>query len=72
MTENELLAELKNELSYSPIEPDEVTCKMVQEATGLSDTKVMDKLNKKVGDGTLTRRRVKLPTGFVVWAFRKA
>ena len=72
MTENELLAELANELNFPPIEPDEVTCKMIQDKIGLSDTKVMDRLNEKVKAGLLTKRRVKLPNGHVVFAFRKA
>lgn len=72
MTENELLAELANELSFPPIEPDEVTCKMLQDKVGLSDTKIMDKLNEKVKAGLLTKRRARLPNGHVVFAFRKA
>lgn len=72
LTENELLAELVRELTVPPIEPDEVTCKMIQDGTGLSDNKAMSFLKDKVAAGELTTRNVRLPNGRVVMAFRKA
>lgn len=72
MTENELLAELLAELNYPAIEPDEVTSKILEDATGHSDNWCMNKLRSLEAAGRLTSRKVTLPNGRIVIAFRKS
>ena len=72
MTENELLRELLAETTYPAIDPDEVTSKMLEDATGRSDNWCMKKLRTQEAEGRLKSRRVTLPNGRVVLAFRKA
>ena len=70
MTENELLAELI--LAIAPaIEPDEVTVRMLMDATGCSDNKAMQVLKGREAAGELSSRQVRLPTGHTATAWRK-
>ena len=71
MTENELLAELLETLNYPAIEPDEVTSKILEDATGRSDNWCMKRLRTLESAGKLTSRKVTLPNGRIVIAFRK-
>ena len=71
MTENELLAELVAELSVPPIDPDEITTKMVCDATGMNHSSVRARLEGMVSEGRLTSRRVQLPNGKLATAYRR-
>ena len=72
MTENELLSYLVELCEVPPIEPDEVTPKMLAARIGKTDDRARDQLNRLVSDGVLTKRKVRLLDGSTGYAYRKA
>lgn len=56
MTENELLNELMAELNSDPLRPNEVTSRMLADATGLTPRAAYDRLERGVRDGDLEYR----------------
>jgi hypothetical protein len=59
MTENELLDALAAELTVAPIEPDEITARMLSLKIGVSERQAYNILNQKVDAGELETRIAK-------------
>lgn len=71
MTETDLLDLLANEFSFPPLQPGEITAKMLANAACISSRAALDRLRKKERDGLLKSHRVRLDNGNSAFAFYK-
>jgi DNA-binding transcriptional ArsR family regulator len=72
ITENDLLAALAQTYYVPPIEPDEVTAKMLAERLGIGERQASNILTREFKAGLLTRRDVRAGPGKAQKAYRKA
>jgi len=59
LTENELLKELMAQLNSEPLQPNEVTSRMLADATGLTIRGAYERLERGVREGSLEWRWVR-------------